>query len=174
MSLGDTGNKPFVFSTLVDLELQDLLSATDACVINLFSTFIGQLEKELHIESSHRIGRPHEEYDDTDYNKRIEAIDYSMKNDDGISTTKLEEADVIIIGVSRSAKTPTCIYLALNFSIKAANYPLTDDDLVSETLPTSLAPYANKIVGLTIDPEQLSAIREQRRPQFKVCLATSM
>lgn len=162
-----SGNKPLIFSTLVDLELQELLSATDACVINLFSSFIGQLEKELHVESSHRIGRPHEEYDDMDYSKRIDAIDYSMKNDDGISVNKLEEADVIIIGVSRSAKTPTCIYLALNFSIKAANYPLTDDDLVSETLPTPLAPYASKMIGLTIDPEQLSAIREQRRPNSK-------
>ncbi len=160
-----TGQEVLVFSTLVDSELEEIISATDACVISLYSAFIGTLENALATESSHEIGKPHEEYDDSHYNQRIDAIDYTMKNDDGVSTSKYKDADVILIGVSRSAKTPTCLYLALNFSIKAANYPLTDDDLDNDALPEFLTPYMDKIIGLTIKPDQLSAIRQQRRPK---------
>ncbi len=159
-----TGNQPIVFSTLVNRNLQQFISSTDACVMSLFSTFIEPLEKSLQIESSHTIGKPHEEYGNKVYKKHMDAIDFTLKNDDGISTNKFAEADVILLGVSRSAKTPTCLYLAMNFSIKAANYPLTDDDLINDTLPDFLLSYIDKIVGLTIRPDQLSAIRQQRRP----------
>ncbi|RKZ49100.1 MAG: hypothetical protein DRQ58_02850 [Gammaproteobacteria bacterium] len=159
-----TGQQPIVFSTLVNDEVQQFISSTDACVISLFNAFIEPLEKSLQIESSHTIGKPHETYDDADYKKHMDAIDFTLKNDDGIRTNKFDKADVILLGVSRSAKTPTCLYLAMNFSIKAANYPLTDDDLKSDTLPGFLLPYADKIVGLTIQASQLNAIREQRRP----------
>ena len=160
-----TSLKPLVFSTLVDSKLQDILESTNACVIGLFSNFIAPLEEVLGVESSHTIGKPHEEYDEINYKKRIDAIDFTMKNDDGIKTNQFDEADIILIGVSRSGKTPTCLYLALNFSLKAANYPLTDDDLKFEGIPKFLVPYKNKIVGLTIRPDHLSAIRQQRRPE---------
>ena len=160
-----TGMEPLVFSTLVNNEIQQFISSTDACVISLFNAFIEPLEKSLQIESSHTIGKPHETYGDADYKKHMAAIDFTLKNDDGIRTNLFDKADVILLGVSRSAKTPTCLYLAMNFSIKAANYPLTDDDLENDTLPDFILPYIDKIVGLTIRPDQLSAIRQQRRPK---------
>jgi len=160
-----SGQKPLVFSTLVNSALQDIITATDAFVISLFSEFIEPLEEALQMESSHTIGMPHEEYDAQDYKGRIDAIDFTMKNDDGIKTSQFDKADVILIGVSRSGKTPTCLYLALNFSLKAANYPLTDDDLNQETIPEFLVPFSEKIIGLTIQADQLSAIRQQRRPK---------
>lgn len=159
-----TGVTPIVFSTLVDEQLQDYIARTDAYVISLFSTFIEPLEQVMGVQSSHTTGKPHEEYDARDYRKRINAIEYSMKHDDGVAIGQYNEADVILIGVSRSAKTPTCLYLALNFSLKAANYPLTPDDLDSDSLPHFLNSYREKIIGLTIRPEQLSQIRQQRRP----------
>lgn len=159
-----TGKKPLVFSTLVDSELENIICGTDACVISLFNAFIGPLEESLGIESSHTMGKPHEEYDDKDYKTRIDAIDFTINNDDGIATTNYAKADVILLGVSRTAKTPTCLYLALNFSIKAANYPLTDDDLDSNEMPKFLQPHLNKLIGLTIKAGQLSRIRQQRRP----------
>ena len=160
-----TSQKPLVFSTLVDPKLHRIIESTNACVIGLFSNFIAPLEETLGIESSHTIGKPHEEYDETSYKKRIDAIDFTMKNDDGININQFSEADVILIGVSRSGKTPTCLYLALNFSLRAANYPLTDDDLQYEDLPEFLRLHKDKIIGLTIKPEHLSAIRQQRRPE---------
>lgn len=160
-----TGMEPLVFSTMVNEKLQRYISSTDACVISLFNVFIEPLEKSLQTESSHTIGKPHEEYGDKQYNKHIDAIDFSLKNDDGKRTNHYDIADIILVGISRCAKTPTCLYLAMNFSIKAANYPLTDDDLKSEELPGFLLPYLDKIAGLTIRPNQLSAIRQQRRPK---------
>ncbi len=160
-----TGKEPIVFSTLVNDDIQQFISSTNACVISLFNAFIEPLEESLQIDSSHTIGKPHEEYGNESYKKHMDAIDFTLKNDDGIRTNQFAEADVILLGVSRSAKTPTCLYLAMNFSIKAANYPLTDDDLMKDTLPRFLLPYIDKIVGLTIRPDQLSAIRQQRRPK---------
>jgi [pyruvate, water dikinase]-phosphate phosphotransferase / [pyruvate, water dikinase] kinase len=159
-----SGVQPIVFSTLVNDDIQQFISSTDACVISLFNSFIEPLEKSLQVESSHTIGKPHEEFGDEDYKRQMDAIDFTLKNDDGIKTNLFDQADVILLGVSRSAKTPTCLYLAMNFSIKAANYPLTDDDLGNDELPEFLLPYKNKIVGLTIRADQLSAIRQQRRP----------
>lgn len=159
-----SGVQPIVFSTLVNDEIQAFISETDACVISLFNSFIEPLEKSLQVKSSHTIGKPHEEFGDEDYKKQMDAIDFTLKNDDGIKTDLFNQADVILVGVSRSAKTPTCLYLAMHFSIKAANYPLTDDDLDHEKLPEFLLPHIDKIVGLTIRADQLSAIRQQRRP----------
>ena len=158
-----TGKEPLVFSTLVNSELQSIITQTDACVISLFNSFIEPLEESLGTESSHTMGKPHEEYDDKDYKALIDAIDFTMKNDDGIATTHYDKADVILLGVSRTAKTPTCLCLALNFSIKAANYPLTDDDLDPHELPEFLKLHTEKIIGLTTKADQLSKIRQQRR-----------
>lgn len=161
------GKAPVVFSTLVDAEFQRTLAETDACIVDLFFTFIEPLEKHLEAHSSHTIGKPHEEIDDVDYQDRMDALDFTLRHDDGMHIGRFNEADVIIIGVSRTGKTPTCLYLAMHFSVKAANYPLTDDDLENDNLPEFLARHRDKIVGLTISPEQLSVRREQRRPNSR-------
>lgn len=158
------GLPPIVISTIVDEVVEASIAKTDACLISLFNAFIDPLEQHLGIESSHSAGQPHEEFDDTEYSEHIDAIEFTLRNDDGMLTTQFEEADVILVGVSRCAKTPTCLYLAMNFSIKAANYPLTDDDLDKTNLPDFIQKHIDKTVGLTIRPDQLSAIRQQRRP----------
>jgi len=160
----DEGKPPIVISTIVDKEVEQQIAQTGACLISLFNVFIDPLEKVLNVKSSHSTGMPHEGFDDKDYLSRIDAIDYTLRADDGMLVHQLDEADIILVGVSRSAKTPTCLYLAMNFSVKAANYPLTEDDLDKPQLPHFLEPYVDKIVGLTINAERLSAIRQQRRP----------
>lgn len=160
------GRAPIVISTIVDRDIEAEISRTEASVISLFNVFIDPLEQFLGVSSSHSAGRPHEDYDAKEYIRRIEAIEYTLRADDGmvVASETLDKADVILLGVSRSAKTPTSLYLAMNFSVKTANYPLTEDDLDKTELPHFIQPYLDKVVGLTIKPERLSAIRQQRRP----------
>jgi len=96
------------------------------------------------------------------YDARIAAIDYTLAHDDGISLRGLEDAQVILLGVSRCGKTPTSLYLAMQFGIRAANYPFIADDMDNLKLPAALRPFQNKLFGLTIDPERLAAIRQER------------
>ncbi len=157
------GKVPLVFSTLVEEELQDVINATGACVVELFRSFIGPMEDSLGVISEHRAGVTKSEVDDSSYQKRMKAIAFSLKNDDGVMTGDYKNADVIITGVSRTGKTPTCIYLAMNFGINACNYPLVSEDLSSDRLPRPLLEYKDKVVGLTINPMRLRKLRESRR-----------
>jgi regulator of PEP synthase PpsR (kinase-PPPase family) len=93
-------------------------------------------------------------------------MNYALTHDDGMRLD-YAEADLILVGVSRAGKTPTCVYLALHYGIRAANYPLTDDDLDSDRLPAKLQAYRRKLFGLTIDPERLQQIRQERRPNSR-------
>jgi regulator of PEP synthase PpsR (kinase-PPPase family) len=153
-----------VFSTLVEKESQQLIEATGACVIDLFNTFIEPLEDELDEESAHTLGTSHNIFASHEYQTRLDAIDFAITHDDGVQPERYDKADVILVGVSRCGKTPTCLFLAMNFSIKACNYPLTDEDPYREILPDCLQAWKSKLVGLTIRPEVLNAIREKRRP----------
>ncbi|CAK0753497.1 putative phosphoenolpyruvate synthase regulatory protein [Gammaproteobacteria bacterium] len=157
-------DRPIVFSTLVDQSLRDIVASAEAAFFDFFGAFIGSLEQELRTTSSYAIGRSHGLVDNTTYGVRMEAVSFAMANDDGTITRSYPEADIIILGVSRSGKTPTCLYLALQFGIRAANYPLTEEDLEGVRLPAAVRPYRHKLYGLTIDPERLQKIRHQRRP----------
>lgn len=165
----EIGERLIVFSTLVEEQAQHLVESSGACVIDLFNTFIGPLEDELGTHSAHTLGMSHDVFGDTAYQRRLDAIDFSLAHDDGVRTDQYAEADVILVGVSRSGKTPTSLYLAMNFSIKACNYPLTDRELESDRLPESLRRWTRKLAGLTIDPEALNAIREKRRASDHYC-----
>ena len=101
------------------------------------------------------------------YGPRMEAINFALGHDDGITHSGLNQAQVILIGVSRSGKTPTSIYLAMQFGIKTANYPLIPEDFIRGTLPPILEGYIDKIFGLTIKPERLHSLRSERRPDSK-------
>ncbi len=133
-------------------------------VLDLFNTFIEPLEAEFGIKSNHRVGRFDDVSKSQEYTDRIEAINFSLAHDDGQSSKNLAEADVILVGVSRSGKTPTSLYLAMQHGIKAANYPLIPEDFERGQVPASLAPYKAKCFGLTIDPLRLHQIRNERRP----------
>ena len=163
----EDGSRPLLFSTMVQDDLRALFQGSEALCLDFFDTFLGPLERELQMKSSHTAGRAHAGADDAAYLTRIEAVNFVLANDDGVTTRHYPEADVVLVGVSRSGKTPTCLYLALQYGIKAANYPLTPEDLGSPTLPKMLLPFRQKIFGLTIDPARLHHIRSERRPDSK-------
>jgi [pyruvate, water dikinase]-phosphate phosphotransferase / [pyruvate, water dikinase] kinase len=158
------GVRPIVFTTLVNPEIGKVLRGADALHIDFFETFIGPLEAEIEAKSTHAVGRTHSAVDGGEYNHRIDAINFALAHDDGLSAKELDDADVILVGVSRSGKTPTSLYLALQFGIKAANYPLIPEDFERRSLPKVLPAYRKKLFGLTIDPVRLQQIRSERRP----------
>ncbi len=158
------GLRPVVIMTMMDGQIAARLRQADALFLDLFEAFIAPLEQELGQRSTHSVGRSHGQ-ENREYAKRIAAMNFTMAHDDGISAADLKNADVILVGVSRSGKTPTSLYLSLQFGLKAANYPLIPEDFERDCLPESLLPYRDKLFGLTIAPEQLHRIREERRPQ---------
>jgi hypothetical protein len=162
------GKRPIVFVTLVDHEvLQIVRTHSHGLVLDMFNTFIEPLEAEFAIKSNHRVGRFTDVARSQEYSDRIEAINFALAHDDGQSAKNLAAADVVLVGVSRSGKTPTSLYLAMQHGIKAANYPLIPEDFERDQIPATLAPHKAKCFGLTIDPARLSQIRNERRPHSK-------
>ena len=159
--------QPIVFSTLVNNDVRAVVRRANALFIDFFESFIDPLEAGLGVKSSHTIGRSHSAMDKKEYQQRIEAINFAMAHDDGASHREIDQADVILVGVSRSGKTPTSLYLALQFGLKAANYPLIPEDFARMQLPPVLVPHKAHLYGLSITPERLREIRQQRRPDSK-------
>ena len=163
------GKRPIVFITLVNDPVRAIV-AGDACrgmVLDMFRTFVEPLELEFGMKSNHRVGRFSDAAKSHEYNERIEAINFALAHDDGQSSLSLASADVILVGVSRCGKTPTSLYLAMQHGIKAANCPLIPEDFERGKLPSALLPHRRKCFGLTIDPDRLSYIRNERRPGSK-------
>jgi len=162
------GQRVIVFATLVNTEVLSIVrKECKGFVLDMFGTFIAPLEEELGLKSNHRVGRFSDVARSQEYHDRIEAINFSLAHDDGQSSKNLDAADVILVGVSRCGKTPTSLYLAMQHGIKAANYPLIPEDFERGRVPSALAPHKKKCFGLTIDPERLSQIRNERRPGSK-------
>jgi [pyruvate, water dikinase]-phosphate phosphotransferase / [pyruvate, water dikinase] kinase len=160
------GTRPIVVSTLVDTEVGAVLAKADALVLDCFQIFIAPLEQELGMRSSHTVGRSHSAVNSS-YFRRIDAVNFALAYDDGQATKELNNSDVVLVGVSRCGKTPTCLYLALQYGIRAANYPLIPEDFGNMRLPGQLRPWRNKLFGLTILPDRLHQIRSERRPGSK-------
>jgi regulator of PEP synthase PpsR (kinase-PPPase family) len=161
-----SGLRPIVVSSAVNQELAQLLAGSGALMLDIFAPFIQPLEVELGVKRQSPMGRAHGMVDFAAYEKRINATNYALTHDDGIDLD-YGEADLILVGVSRSGKTPTCLYLALHYGVMAANYPLTEDDLESEGLPPKLRAHRRKLFGLTIDPVRLQQIRTERKPNSR-------
>lgn len=157
-----TKRSPLVFSTLINAEIRRLVASAECIFFDFFDIFIDNLEKELGVPCSHTVGRSHGVLDLARYTCRMEAVNFAMGADDGADTRTYSRADVIIVGVSRSGKTPTCLYLALRYGVHSANYPLTEEDLDFPRLPSVLVPYRHLLYGLTISPERLHEIRSKR------------
>jgi regulator of PEP synthase PpsR (kinase-PPPase family) len=157
------GQRPIVVNTMTSRTLCDIVAGSGALMLDVFAPFIEPLEAELGAKQSGAVNRSHGLVDFERYEARIEATNYALAHDDGLDVD-YNQADVVLVGVSRSGKTPTCLYMALHYGVCAANYPLTDDDLDKLELPTRLRPYRSRLFGLTIDPIRLAQIREQRRP----------
>jgi regulator of PEP synthase PpsR (kinase-PPPase family) len=159
--------RPVVFTTLVNAEIRETVRKAEAFVLDFFESFLDPLEAEFGAKSTHTIGRSHSARDAKGYTHRIDAINFALAHDDGASSRDLDKADVILVGVSRSGKTPTSLYLSLQFGIRAANCPLIPEDFDRMSLPTSLQGYRHKLYGLSIAPERLREIRNERRPNSK-------
>ena len=159
-----SGERPLVFSTQVRPELGAILKTCQGLYLDFFAAFMGRLEAELHQISSHSIGLSHGLHDEQRYDTRIDAVNFALSCDDGIGIQNYSAADVVVVGVSRSGKTPTCLYLAMQYGVRAANYPLTEEDFEQQRLPAALNPHRARLVGLTITAERLQQIRHERRP----------
>ena len=160
-SIEETGHRPIVFSSILQPELRATVAGANALFIDYFDTFIAPLETELGEKPSGAVGKAHGM--SPNYLSRINAVNFGLTHDDGLGS-HLEQAEIILVGVSRCGKTPTCLYLALQYSLYAANYPLTPDDFESTQLPKPLQPHQSKLFGLTISPERLAQIRQERKP----------
>ena len=159
------GIRPIVFTTLVNMNILAVIKAhCNGMLLDMFGMFVAPLEGELGLKSNHRVGRFSDASKSKAYDDRIEAINFSLAHDDGQSHRDLAGSDVILVGVSRSGKTPTSLYLAMQYGLKASNYPLIPEDFDRRQLPPALVPHRRKIFGLTISPERLSQIRNERRP----------
>ena len=161
------GVPPLVFSTLINKPVREIIMGSNGRFFDFFEAFISPLEQELSVGSVRAVGRSHGMGAYASYKARIDAVNFALNNDDGMSTRHYPNADVILVGVSRVGKTPTCLYLALQYGIMAANYPITEEDMDSPHLPTVLEPYRTKLFGLTIDPKRLQQIRTERRPDSR-------
>ncbi|MWJ26630.1 pyruvate, phosphate dikinase/phosphoenolpyruvate synthase regulator [Halomonas sp. ZH2S] len=164
------GERPIIIDTIVDQRIRDVIRKASGFKVDIFSTFLKPLEQELDTHSSYSVGRTHSIGSDDVYMDRIHSVHFALDNDDGARTHQYAEADIILVGVSRCGKTPTSLYLALQFGIRAANYPLTEDDQDEDgflKMPKALAPYRSKLFGLTIDARRLAAIRHERRPNSR-------
>lgn len=160
------GCRPIVVNSSIDPALNALLAESGALMLDVFAPFIEPLERELGTPRQNRVGQAHGMADFETYHRRINAMNYALTHDDGVSMD-YSDADLILIGVSRAGKTPTCVYLALHHGVRAANYPLTEEDLDSDQLPSKLRPYRTKLFGLTIEPARLHQIRQERRPNSR-------
>lgn len=159
------GQRPLVFSTLIMPDVRDALATSSALFLDLFEMFIAPLETELDVAPSHAVGKSHGI--GADYTARIDAVNYALQHDDGGITSNLSRADIILVGVSRCGKTPTSLYLAMQFGIYAANYPLVPEDFDEDELPQSLKSLRGKLYGLTIAAERLHRIRAERAPDSR-------
>lgn len=159
-----TGLRPIILSSLAKSELRNIVANAQGLYLDVFDSFIGPIEKELGTTAELGLGRSHGILDLDDYSERIEAVNYSLKTDDGVSANQYFSADVILTGASRTGKTPTSLYLAMHYGLCAANYPITDDELDKERLPAALAEHKDKVFGLLVSAERLQSIRSKRRP----------
>ena len=168
------GMRPIVFSTLVREEVRNVVRGSSGFFLDFFDPFLSPLENELKTQSTHIASRTHRMADGHAYAMRIDATNFALANDDGSMVRDYERADVILVGVSRSGKTPTCLYLAMQYGVFAANYPLTDDDLELRKLPRALEAHARKLFGLTIKADRLQQIRNERRPDSRYASAAQV
>ncbi len=160
------GLRPVVINSCMDSEVSETLAESGALMLDVFAPFIEPLERELGQARQRHVGRAHAIVDFDAYHRRINAMNYALTHDDG-AAVDYSDADVILIAVSRAGKTPTCVYLALHYGVRAANYPLTEEDLEHDRLPALLRQHREKLFGLTIDPVRLQQIRQERRPDSR-------
>lgn len=154
---------PIIIATLVNNEVNEIINQSKGKMFELYDILLDPFAKSLDGQLSHTIGKSHGIHDSKIHQARIDAINFTMQTDDGVNIENYKNADIILTGPSRSGKTPTCLYLAMQFGVSAANYPLVNEDLQKIDLPKALTKYKHKIFGLQIEPDRLQTIRHERQ-----------
>lgn len=163
--LAETEGPPIIFSTLVSPTFVERIRNCNGIFLDIFSACVKTLELSLDVDAKAKVGISYASDPNSNaYHKRIEAINFTLQHDDGESVEGLQASDLILVGVSRSGKTPSSLYMAMQYGLKVANYPLTPDDFQRGRLPNAIKDVKHKLFGLTIDPDRLAAIRQERRP----------
>lgn len=162
--LAASSDRPVVFSTITDIGVRERIAAAPCVHLDLFEPFLGYLEDVFGQTPQARVGAYHSIRDLATYQARIDAVEYALATDDGANVRRYGRAEVVMVGVSRVGKSPTCLYLALQYGVRAANYPLAEDDFERDALPAAVAPFEGRLFGLTIAPRRLHELRQQRRP----------
>jgi regulator of PEP synthase PpsR (kinase-PPPase family) len=163
----EDGVRPLVFSTLINDEVRAIIKTANCLFVDFFESYISRLEQELDVKSVPTSGHSHGLTDIRLYFSRMDAVNFSLNHDDGSAISHLDQADIVMIGISRTGKTPTCLYLSLHYGMRAANFPLTEDDLEELKLPKILEPHKPKLFGLSTDPIRLQQIRHERLPNSR-------
>ena len=157
------GVRPICFATILNQDLRTIVQDSHCFYMELLEGFMAPLSQELGVPPIRQSGRSHAITEPKQYTKRIEAINFAMSNDDGARLDNFDRADLLLTGVSRVGKTPTCLYLAMHFGLRTANYPLTEEDFELGDVPPEVWANRHKLFALTIDPNRLQLIREERR-----------
>jgi regulator of PEP synthase PpsR (kinase-PPPase family) len=161
---GGSSRRPIAFLTITDPEVARRLTGAPALALDILNPHLAALQAEFGEPPATAVGRYHRIVDPGSYQTRMDAVDFALATDDGLGTHNYERADIILVGVSRAGKTPTCLFLGMQYGIRASNYPLAEDDFEAQALPRALAPHRDKLFGLTIEPRRLQQIRQLRRP----------
>jgi regulator of PEP synthase PpsR (kinase-PPPase family) len=162
-----SGTRPVIFVSIINPKIREIISSQNFLVLDLFELFLAPLTAEFNEKPSNENIKSHTDADSKEYEVRMDATNFALSSDDGVAMADYDKSDIILVGVSRSGKTPTCLFLALRYGIFASNYPLTEEDLEESKLPKALAPYRSKLYGLSISPERLRSIRIARRGEGK-------
>lgn len=156
-----TGRYPLVFSTIMNKEIIRILDIPEVEFFSICDSYLEKLEVMLEAKPI-RITGTARHLDESTMNRRVSAIQYSISHDDGTLLRDYDEAEVILLGVSRSGKTPISVYLATQMGIKVANYPLVEEDLNSLNLPSAIVKNKHKVIGLSTTPQSLHFFRDKR------------
>ena len=162
-----SGTRPIIFVSIINPKIREIISSQNFLVLDLFELFLAPLTAEFNEKPSNENIKSHTDADSKEYEVRMDATNFALSSDDGVAMADYDKSDIILVGVSRSGKTPTCLFLALRYGIFASNYPLTEEDLEESKLPKALAPFRSKLYGLSISPERLRSIRIARRGEGK-------
>ncbi|GHY02301.1 hypothetical protein VCSRO72_1175 [Vibrio cholerae] len=157
------GVKPLVFFSMVIPEMRTRLLQAPAHFYDVLESIVQRVSLDIEMEPAPKLQRSRSVGKDSDtYFDRIAAIEYTLAHDDGVSLKDLDRADIILLGVSRSGKTPTSLYMAMQFGLRVVNYPFIAEDMHAMRLLPEFEFHRHKLFGLTINAERLTEIRENR------------
>ncbi|HEJ2468983.1 posphoenolpyruvate synthetase regulatory kinase/phosphorylase PpsR [Vibrio cholerae] len=157
------GIKPLVFFSMVIPEMRTRLLQAPAHFYDVLESIVQRVSLDIEMEPAPKLQRSRSVGKDSDtYFDRIAAIEYTLAHDDGVSLKDLDRADIILLGVSRSGKTPTSLYMAMQFGLRVVNYPFIAEDMHAMRLLPEFEFHRHKLFGLTINAERLTEIRENR------------